>query len=69
MSRAISYAKTFALWELLQGLRVTLRNFFRPSVTLEYPEVPIHPGAVLEYGYGPNKVLTEPPRAVSEKRG
>ena len=34
----ISYIKTFALWELLQGLSVTQRNFFRKSVTLEYPE-------------------------------
>ena len=38
MSRAISYLKTFALWELLQGLRVTGRNFFRKSVTINYPE-------------------------------
>ena len=38
MSRAISYIKTFVLWELLLGLSTTLRNFFRPSVTLEYPE-------------------------------
>ncbi|MEO1201489.1 MAG: NADH-quinone oxidoreductase subunit NuoI [Pseudomonadota bacterium] len=38
MSRALSYLKTFALWELLQGLRVTGRNFFKKSVTLNYPE-------------------------------
>ncbi len=38
MNRAISYVKTFALWELLKGLSVTLRNFFRRSVTLSYPE-------------------------------
>ena len=30
--------KTFALWELLKGLGVTLRTFFRPKVTLNYPE-------------------------------
>ena len=38
MSRALSYLKTFALWELLQGLGVTGRNFFRKSVTINYPE-------------------------------
>jgi NADH-quinone oxidoreductase subunit I len=30
--------KTFFLSELLVGLSVTLRNFFRPKVTLQYPE-------------------------------
>ena len=30
--------RTFALWELLRGLRVTLANFFRRKVTLQYPE-------------------------------
>jgi NADH-quinone oxidoreductase subunit I len=30
--------KTFTLWELLQGLRVTLRNFFVKKVTVQYPE-------------------------------
>ena len=38
MNRAISIVKTFVLWELLKGLSVTLRNFFRRSVTLYYPE-------------------------------
>ena len=38
MDRIISYVKTFALWELLKGLSVTQRNWFRKSVTLEYPE-------------------------------
>jgi NADH-quinone oxidoreductase subunit I len=38
MNRVISYIKTFVLWELLKGLSVTQRNFFRKSVTLEYPE-------------------------------
>jgi NADH-quinone oxidoreductase subunit I len=33
-----SYLKTFSLWELWQGLSVTLRNFFRPSTTVQYPE-------------------------------
>ena len=30
--------RTFALWELLRGLRVTLANFFRRKITLSYPE-------------------------------
>ena len=38
MSRITSYIKTFTLWELLQGLSVTFRNFFRPAVTVYYPE-------------------------------
>ena len=38
MNRAIRIVKTFALWELLRGLSVTFRNFFRKSVTLSYPE-------------------------------
>ena len=38
MNRLISYFKTFALWELFKGLSVTQRNFFKKSVTLEYPE-------------------------------
>ena len=38
MSRVASIIKTFALWELLKGLRVTLRQYFKKSVTLEYPE-------------------------------
>jgi NADH-quinone oxidoreductase subunit I len=32
------FFKTFLLWELWQGLAVTLRNFFRRKVTLQYPE-------------------------------
>jgi len=35
ITRAI---KTFTLWELLKGLRVTLRNFFVKKVTVQYPE-------------------------------
>ena len=33
-----SVIKTFFLWELLQGLRVTLRAFFAPKFTVQYPE-------------------------------
>ena len=34
----MNFVKTFALWELLKGLRVTSRTSFKKSVTLEYPE-------------------------------
>ena len=32
------WAKTLTLWELLQGLWLTLRHFFRPKITVQYPE-------------------------------
>jgi NADH-quinone oxidoreductase subunit I len=38
MSSFTSIIKTFTLWELLQGLRVTLRNLFVRKVTIQYPE-------------------------------
>ena len=38
MDRVRSYIKTFMLWELCLGLSVTFRNFFRPAITLNYPE-------------------------------
>ncbi len=33
-----SFVKTFFLYELLVGLSVTLRAFFAPKVTIQYPE-------------------------------
>jgi NADH-quinone oxidoreductase subunit I len=33
-----SFVKTFLLWELLQGLWVTLKGMFRRKVTVNYPE-------------------------------
>jgi len=30
--------KTLFLWELLQGLSITLRHFFRKKITVQYPE-------------------------------
>ena len=33
-----SFLKTFFLWELLRGLRVTLRAMFAPKITIQYPE-------------------------------
>ena len=38
MEKITRYIKTFALWELLQGLSVTLRYFFAPKITVRYPE-------------------------------
>jgi NADH-quinone oxidoreductase subunit I len=32
------FVKTFLLWELVQGLWVTLKNLFRPKTTINYPE-------------------------------
>ena len=33
-----SFVKTYLLWELLQGLAVTLRSMFRAKTTINYPE-------------------------------
>ena len=38
MSTFTSIVKTFTLWELLKGLRVTLRNLVARKVTIQYPE-------------------------------
>lgn len=38
VSNVISVIKTLSLWELLGGLRVTLRNLFVRKVTIQYPE-------------------------------
>jgi NADH-quinone oxidoreductase subunit I len=38
MSSLTSIVKTFTLWELLRGLKLTLRNLFVKKVTLRYPE-------------------------------
>jgi len=38
MNAITQVVKTFFLWELLQGLRVTLRNLFVKKVTVQYPE-------------------------------
>lgn len=45
MNRLIRFIKTWTLWELLQGLGVTGRYFFRRKVTIQYPEeeTPISP--------------------------
>ena len=33
-----SYVKTFALWELLKGMRLTGRYFISKGITIQYPE-------------------------------
>jgi NADH-quinone oxidoreductase subunit I len=38
MTSLSSVLKTFSLWELLKGLRVTLRNLFVKKITVQYPE-------------------------------
>ena len=45
MTTLTSIIKTFTLWELFKGLRVTLRNLFVKKVTIQYPEekTPISP--------------------------
>lgn len=32
------FLKTFFLWELLVGLKVTMKHFFKPKVTVQYPD-------------------------------
>ena len=45
MGRMVRLIKSFTLWELLVGLSVTLRYFFRKKTTIQYPEeeTPISP--------------------------
>ena len=38
MSSLTNVIKTFTLWELLKGLRLTLVNLFVKKVTIQYPE-------------------------------
>jgi len=38
MQRIIQYLKSFSLWELLIGLRLTGRFFFATKVTIQFPE-------------------------------
>jgi NADH-quinone oxidoreductase subunit I len=37
-SRMKQWVKSFTLWELFQGLSLTLRYFFKPKITIQYPE-------------------------------
>lgn len=38
MSSLVSAIKTLSLWDLLLGMRLTLRNLFVRKVTVQYPE-------------------------------
>jgi NADH-quinone oxidoreductase subunit I len=38
VSTLTSVIKMFSLWELLKGLRVTLRHLFVKKITIQYPE-------------------------------
>lgn len=38
IKRMKQFIKSFTLWELLQGLRLTGRYFFKPKITIQYPE-------------------------------
>jgi NADH-quinone oxidoreductase subunit I len=38
MKRVIEYLRSLMLLELLQGLGLTMRHFFRPRITINYPE-------------------------------
>ncbi len=38
MASVRNWVKTLTLWELLLGLSVTLRHFFRKKITVQYPE-------------------------------
>src|SRR5579871_6558552 len=37
-SKMKQWVKSFTLWELFQGLSLTLRYFFKRKITLQYPE-------------------------------
>ncbi|MBS0350294.1 MAG: NADH-quinone oxidoreductase subunit NuoI [Proteobacteria bacterium] len=37
-SRIKQWIRSFTLWELLQGLTLTIRYFFKRKVTVQYPE-------------------------------
>ncbi len=38
MQRLLQLIKSFSLWDLLAGLKLTGRYFFAPKVTIQYPE-------------------------------
>jgi len=45
MNKIKFYLKSFLLWELFQGLRITGKNLFTRKITIQYPEeeTPISP--------------------------
>lgn len=38
MNKVMGWIKTFVLWELLKGLKLTGKHFFKPKVTVQYPD-------------------------------
>lgn len=38
MKRILRYIKSFSLWELLLGMKLTLRYFWKRKITIQYPE-------------------------------
>ena len=38
MKRVIEYFRSLMLLELLAGMGLTMRHFFRPRITINYPE-------------------------------
>jgi NADH-quinone oxidoreductase subunit I len=38
MKRVIEYLRSLMLLELMKGLGMTMRHFFRPQITINYPE-------------------------------
>lgn len=38
MRNITSFFKTFLLWELLKGMKVTGKHFFTRKVTVQYPD-------------------------------
>lgn len=43
--KLLKFCKTFLLWDLFKGLSVTGRYFFKPKITIQYPEeeTPVSP--------------------------
>lgn len=38
LRRLLQYVKTFSLWDLLVGMKLTNKYFFKPKITIEYPD-------------------------------
>ena len=38
MNAVVNYFKSLVLWELMAGMGVTGRHFFKPKITVQYPE-------------------------------
>ena len=54
MTTLIKYIKSFTLFELMKGLKLTITYFFKPKVTLNYPNQkgPISPRFRGEHALG-----------------